>query len=80
MGEGLRCYTNGGPQESNIVGDIDGYSTVWYNPESLANILSLGRVSTHRRLTMDITKKQVFHIHNQDGTIMKFKKSDKGLY
>ena len=52
-GEGLRCYTKGGPQDSNMVGDIDRYGTVWYNPESLANILSLTRVSTHKRVTMD---------------------------
>ena len=80
MGEGLRYYTNGGPQELNMVGEIDGYDTVWYNPESLANILFLARVATYRRVIIDTTKEHVFHVHNQDGAIMKSKKSDKLLY
>ena len=46
MGEGLRCYTNGGPQELNMVGEINGYDTVWHNPESLANILFSGKSGT----------------------------------
>jgi hypothetical protein len=36
--------TNGGKQTSNQVGDITNLGTIWYNPDSIANILSLSDV------------------------------------
>ena len=55
VGEGqeMRCFTNGGHQDSVLIGDLPGYDTVWYNPDSIANILSLARLSRSRRATMD---------------------------
>jgi len=34
----LKVHTNGGTQVSSLVGDIKNFGTVWYNPDSLANI------------------------------------------
>ena len=63
-----------------MVGEIDGYDAVWYNPDSLVNILFLARVATYRRVIIDTTKEYVVNIRNQDGAIIKSKKSDKVLY
>jgi hypothetical protein len=44
-GPPLRCYCNGGYQDSTLIGTLDGYGDIWYNPNSLANILSMAHVS-----------------------------------
>ena len=38
-GEELRAYCNGGYQDTTMIADMAGYGTVWYNPNSLANII-----------------------------------------
>jgi hypothetical protein len=40
----LKAYTNGGTQLSLLIGDIKNIGTVWYNPNSLANIFSLATI------------------------------------
>ena len=35
---------NAGLTRNNMVGKLDGYGTVWYNPKGIANILSLSQV------------------------------------
>jgi hypothetical protein len=50
----LRALTNGGYQDSNMVGDFPNLGKVWYNRESIANILSLaGEVRKVCRITID---------------------------
>ena len=49
----LRAITNGGHQDSNMVGDFPNLGEVWYNHNSIANILSLSDVRKVCRVTMD---------------------------
>jgi hypothetical protein len=39
--------TNGGKQVSTQIGDLQSLSMVWYNPESITNILSLSDVGRY---------------------------------
>jgi hypothetical protein len=48
----LKVFTNGGTQDSTMIGDITNFGTVWYNPASMANILSQ-KVCKVCRVTMD---------------------------
>ena len=43
-GSTLRLVSNGGELVTNQVGDIANYGTVWYSPDSLANIISLSNL------------------------------------
>ena len=79
-GKEMRCFTNGGYHDSDMIGDLPGYGTVWYNPTSIANILSLARVSKNRRVTMDSSVENCFNVYKSDGTVQKFLKSNRGLY
>ena len=79
-GQEMRCFTNGGHQDSVLIGDLPGYDTVWFNPESIANILSLARVSRSRRVTMDTGIENCFNVYTRDRTVRKFLKSNRGLY
>jgi hypothetical protein len=58
----------GGSQVSYQMGDVAGFGPVWYNPESVANILSLAEVRCICRVTMDSAQEPAFHVHKADGT------------
>ncbi len=76
----LKVFTNGGTQTSSMVGEVRNFGTVWYNPQSLANILSLAEVRKKFRVTMDTDVEPALCVHRADGTIMKFQEYATGLY
>ena len=76
----LILKTNGGEHTSNMVGDLENFGEVWFNPSSLANILSLAMVRKKCRVTMDTSNEAAFFVHRNDGTTLKFKEFTSGLY
>jgi len=76
----LVVLTNGGRQTSNYVGEVRNFGTVWYNPDSLANILSLAEVRCKYRVTMDSALEPSMCVHRSNGTVMKFVEYASGLY
>ena len=76
----LRAITNGGHQDSNMVGDFPNLGEVWYNDKSIANILSLADVRKVCRVTMDSDDEPALLVHQLDGSVMKFKEHESGLY
>ena len=78
--DGVRVYTNGGYQDSTMHGDIPNFGTVWFNPASMANILSLAHVTSVCRVTMDSDVENALLLHRKDGSIMKFSEMSSGLY
>jgi len=76
----LKVHTNDGTQISSLVGDIKNFGTVWYNPNSLANIFSLAAVRKLCRITMDTSIEAALCVHCSDGSFMKFIEYGLGLY
>ena len=78
----LYLKTNGGGyQVSNKMGTVKNVGEVWYNPESIANVLSLAQVRRARRVTMDTADQPAFHVHKPDGTgTTVFAEHESGLY
>ena len=76
----LKVYTNGGTQMSTMIGDLHNFGEIWYNPKSLANILSLAHMGKTCQATMDTVIENCLIIHRQDGTEMKFQQYKTGLY
>ena len=76
----LRALTNGGHQDSNMIGDFPNLGAVWYNKDSIANILSLADVRKVCRVTMDSHNEPALHVHRIDGSVMKFTEHESGLY
>jgi Zinc knuckle len=68
----LHALTNSGHQDSSLIGDFPNLGPVWYNSESLANILSLSEVRKICRVTMDTELESAMCIHRLDGSVMKF--------
>jgi hypothetical protein len=72
--------TNGGEQTSTHIADFKNLGVVWYNPNSIANILSLSDVRKKCRVTMDTSQETSMVVHRADGTTMKFMEHTDGLY
>jgi hypothetical protein len=53
---------------------------VWFNTESIANILSLAEVRKVCGVTMDTSDEPALHVHRLNGTVMKFVEHESGLY
>jgi hypothetical protein len=76
----LRVHTNGGTQLSNLMGHFKKFGEVWFNPQSLANILSMAEVSCICRITMDSAIEPAMTVNCTDGSLMKFQEYKTGLY
>ena len=74
----IRC--NAGVKTTNLKGHLSGYGWVWYYPKGIANILSLSRVKERYRVTFDSATDNCFHVHKDNGKILKFKEANRRLY
>ena len=76
----LRAVTNGGFQDSTLIGDFPNLGAVWFNPASIANILSLSHVRQVCRVTMDTSVDPSMIVHRLDGSRMIFREHACGLF
>ena len=83
-GERLILKSNGdGDIRTNQVGNIHGYGEVWFNKQSMANILSFANVKKKFRITISTGPDDpcpTFCVHKKDGSVMEFKEHSLGLY
>jgi hypothetical protein len=76
----LRVCTSGGIQVNSKVGTVKNFGDVWFNPASLANILSMSAVSNVCRITMDTSiENALLHVHRADGSVTTFQEHKSGL-
>ena len=59
----LRCYTNGGHQDSHKKEYFRGFFYIWYNPMSMLNILSFSEVRKKFKITMNTNKETSINAH-----------------
>jgi hypothetical protein len=65
---------------TTMVGDLPGYGTVWYDPKSITNILSLKRVTDKYHVAFDSRNGGSFVVTKPDGSVFEFQQSPGGLY
>ena len=75
----ITCHSNGGTRVSSLVGRLKGFGDVWFNTESLANILSLTEMVKTYRVTFDSEDGNKFVIYKSDRSTVEFKQSIHGL-
>ena len=63
-----------------MVGELDGYGTVWYNPKGIANILLLSQVEKKHRVTYDSAASNAFVVHKNDSSKRRFAQAKSGLF
>jgi hypothetical protein len=79
---GIQVLTNGGSIEADMYGSsilLPKLTKVWYNADSMANILSLSEVKKEYRVVMDSDGEDMFVVFGENGKKLKFKERD-GLY
>ena len=77
----LTVHCNAGKVQLNQMGYFGSYpEPVWFNPNGIANILSLHNVAKYHQLTMDTGQANTIRLHLTDGTTMDFTPTAKGLY
>ena len=76
----MKVKCNAGERTTDMVGDLPGYGTVWFDPDSIANILSLKRVSEKYHVAFDSKRRSSFLVTKPDGKVFEFKQSTGGLY
>ena len=80
IGQYMYIHCTAGVTQTNLVGDLPGYGTIWFHPDGIANILSLSRVKTKYCITFDSDMTNEFIMHNPDGSTRNFKESSRSLY
>jgi len=76
----LRAFTNGGSQDSTHIGYLDNFFDVWFNPNSMMNILSFSEVGKKYRITFDSATEKDIVVHGVNGKNLRFKEVSSGLY
>ena len=76
----MNIYCNTGLSSTNLIADLPGYGTVWFNASGIANILSLSKASEKFRITFDSMQGNTCTVHKNDGTCRQFVRSNRGLY
>jgi hypothetical protein len=77
----MNIHYNIGITNTNMIGDLVGYRTVWYNPKRISNILSLAYSREHGcNVTFDSSRGNCFHLHKKHDSTWVFSQSEKGLY
>ena len=77
----VRVFTNGGSQDYSERGTLNIINfDAYFNPTSMANILSLSEISETYRITMDTSASPSITVHLHDGTSLVFSKCGSGLY
>ena len=75
----MRAHCNAGSRLTNLIGDLLGYGTVWYDPMATANILSLRQVHNHYHITYDSAHCK-FIVTKPTGKVFAFQESEGGLH
>ena len=70
----LRAITNGGQQDSHLIGDLPGFFPEWFNKNSMLNILSFAQVRKVYRITIDTDITATTNVHLHNGSIMTLRK------
>jgi hypothetical protein len=76
----LTIHSTSGTLVTNLVGDFNGYRTVWYHPSGLDNILYLSRVAQKAGMVVKYDQKtDKFTLTKPDGRVRTFYQTN-GLY
>ena len=76
----MNVQCNAGVTRTNMVGELNGYGTVWYNPKGIVNILLLSQVEKKHRVAYDSTASKAFVVHKSDGSEHRFEQAKSGLF
>ena len=65
IGESVRCFCNGGYQDTDEKATLKGFGDVYFNQNSIANILSLAQVAKQYPITFDSRTEDAFIVRKK---------------
>ena len=65
----MNIHCNAGISTTNLVGDLQGYGTVWFYEEGIANILSLARVKKDQEVSLNSEKGNCFEVSRKNKSV-----------
>lgn len=68
----MKIQCNAGYKTVTQMGHLAGYGDVWFDPDAVASILSLGRITKRFKVTFDSEGKDGFILHLPDGRTRSF--------
>jgi hypothetical protein len=68
----MHIHSHAGVSSTRFQATLPGYGMVWFDPNGIANILSLSNVKKKYRVTFDSHTDDIFHVHKPDGTSKQF--------
>ena len=77
--KGMMVHCNAGSRLANLVHDLPGYGTVWYDPKAIANILSLRRFRDRYHISYDSSHRK-FVVTRPSRKEFVFQESEGGLH
>ena len=75
----MMMATNAGSKKIDLVGSVNSFGDVWYDPTQMANIFGFSHVVDKWRVTYDSAKEDAFLVHKDTG-IVKFERTPERLY
>lgn len=69
----MSVHYSAGRRTTNQIWDLQGYSTVWYHPQVIANILGFKLVKMRYHVSFDSESSNGFIVTKPDGMVFKFK-------
>jgi hypothetical protein len=76
----MNIWCNAGVTRTNMVNELNGYGTMWYNPKEIANILSLSQDEKKHRVTYDSAALKAFVVQKCDGSERRLEQAKSGLF
>ena len=76
----MTIHCNSGTTTIDQMGTLIGFGRVWFNPNGIANIVSLSEISKKHRVTMDSTIDNAIYVHKSDGGMRRFECTKSGIY
>jgi hypothetical protein len=64
----MQLLTQAGSTTTNLIGDLPGYGTVWFQPNGIANIIAFTNMKKNHCITYDSHAGNEFTVHKPDGT------------
>eukprot|EP00957_Ditylum_brightwellii_P006711 509707-Ditylum_brightwellii.AAC.1 len=71
----LEIFSNAGLSTTDLIRDLPGFKTVWYQSDGTTNILSLSDMQKDHRVTYDSAHGNCFMVERKDGLVRKFVQS-----
>eukprot|EP00957_Ditylum_brightwellii_P056528 4285817-Ditylum_brightwellii.AAC.1 len=74
----LEIFSNAGLSTTDLIRDLPGFKTVWYQPDGTINILSLSNVQKNHRVTYDSAHGNCLVVERKDMSVRKIGQSERG--